>query len=117
MAIKEENATSTNPAKMERDKKLSEKMLQMRHRLREHEQKRIEVARQFLHVDHRLFHFFMRYPVLVSLCARSTANYAKFKKAVEMDAKNEQCPVMPTSPSAGTAVGAKRTKGARSTSF
>jgi len=68
VAIKEENASNTDPNKTERDKKLSEKMLQMRHRLREHEQKRKEVTQQFLLVDH--------------------PNFAKFERAVEMDAKN-----------------------------
>jgi len=95
VAIKEENASNTDPMKSERDKKLSEKMLQMRHRLREHEQKRKEVTQQFLRVDH--------------------PNFAKFEKAVEMDAKNEQCPVV--SPPSAAAVTAANKKFARSTSF
>jgi len=96
VAIKEENASNNDPMKSERDKKLSEKMLQMRHRLREHEQKRKEVAQQFLRVDH--------------------PNFAKFEKAVEMDAQNEQCPV--TSPPSATATTSGMLKKfARSTSF
>jgi len=96
VAIKEENASNSDPMKSERDKKLSEKMLQMRHRLREHEQKRKEVTQQFLRVDH--------------------PNFAKFEKAVEMDAKNEQCPVA-SPPSAATASSGMLKKFARSTSF
>jgi len=95
VAIKEENARSTDKSKTERDKKLSEKMLQMRHRLREHEQKRKAVAQQFLLVDH--------------------PNFAKFKKALEIDAKNEQCPVL-TPPSSTTSSGGHK-KLTRTTSF
>jgi hypothetical protein len=76
ISIKEENASQASEERKQRDAMLANKMRIMKHLLQEKEQKRAKMAKvreEILKVDH--------------------PNYDKFKKAMQIDAKNEQCPV------------------------
>jgi len=103
VAIKEENSSRVSEERRQREMLLAEKMHQMRLRLQESEQRRAKLAKareELLKVDHREC-CSLSPPLASSLVLRSqppygqciTANFDLFKRATEIDAANEQCPV------------------------